>query len=50
VTTYTAKLRNDVKFSDGEPRTADDVIFSYYCIWTPPTKGSTRSISMDIIA
>lgn len=27
--TYTAKLREDVKWSDGEPFTADDVVFTY---------------------
>lgn len=27
--TYTAKLRQDVKWSDGEPFTADDVVFTY---------------------
>ena len=28
ITTYTAKLREDIKFSDGTPMTADDVIFN----------------------
>ena len=27
--TYTAKLKNNVKWSDGEPFTADDVVFTY---------------------
>lgn len=27
--TYTAKLRHDVKWSDGQPFTADDVVFTY---------------------
>lgn len=27
--TYTAKLKKDVKWSDGEPFTADDVVFTY---------------------
>ena len=27
--TYTFKLRDDVKWSDGEPFTADDVVFTY---------------------
>lgn len=49
VTTYTAKLRNDVKFSDGEPLTADDVIFSYYVVLDPAYVGSNTLNSMDII-
>lgn len=31
-TTYTIKIRDDVKFSDGEPLTIDDVIFSMYVL------------------
>ena len=30
-TVYDIKLRDDVKFSDGEPLTADDLIFTYIC-------------------
>jgi len=29
-TVYNFKLRDDVTFSDGEPLTADDLIFTYY--------------------
>ena len=32
-TVYDIKLRDDVKFSDGEPLTADDLIFTYICIF-----------------
>ena len=38
-TVYTAKLRNDVKFSDGEPLTADDLIFTYYVLLDPSYVG-----------
>lgn len=31
-TTYTIKIRDDVKFSDGEPLTIDDVIFTMYAL------------------
>lgn len=31
-TTYTIKIRDDVKFSDGEPLTIDDVIFTLYAL------------------
>ena len=34
-TKYTAKLRDDMKFSDGEPVTADDIIFTYYTFLDP---------------
>ena len=30
-TVYDIKLRDDVKFSDGEPLTADDLIFTLLC-------------------
>ena len=30
-TVYDIKLRDDVTFSDGEPLTADDLIFTYIC-------------------
>lgn len=35
----TWKLRQDVKWSDGEPLTADDVIFTYEAIVNPETGG-----------
>jgi peptide/nickel transport system substrate-binding protein len=44
ITTYTVKLREDLKFSDGEPVTADDVIFSYY-VYLDPSYVGTRLLS-----
>ena len=49
VTTYTAKLREDLKFSDGEPVTADDVIFTYYAYIDPSYTGPTSLSSYPII-
>ncbi len=49
ITTYTAKLRDDLKFSDGEPVTADDVIFTYYVFIDPSYTGSTSLSSYPII-
>jgi len=47
-TVYTAKLRNDVKFSDGEPMTADDLIFTYYVLLDPSYVGASTLNSYDI--
>ena len=49
VTTYTAKLRDDLKFSDGEPLTADDVIFTYYVYLDPSYIGSSTLNSYAIV-
>ena len=49
ITTYTAKLREDIKFSDGTPMTADDVIFNYYVYLDPAYTGSTTLSSYDIL-
>ncbi len=49
VTTYTAKLRDDMKFSDGEPVTADDLIFTYYVYLDTAYVGSTTLNTYDII-
>lgn len=49
ITAYTAKLRNDIKFSDGVPMTADDLIFSYYVFLDPSYVGSTTLNSYKII-
>ena len=49
ITTYTAKLREDIKFSDGTPMTADDVIFNYYVYLDPSYTGSIPLSSYDIL-
>ena len=48
-TKYTAKIRVGMKFSDGMPVTADDLIFSYYTFLDPSYVGSTTLGSYDII-
>ncbi|MEN8240804.1 MAG: ABC transporter substrate-binding protein [Chloroflexota bacterium] len=48
-TKYTARLRVGMKFSDGEPVTIDDLIFSYYTFLDPTYTGSTTLGSYDII-
>jgi peptide/nickel transport system substrate-binding protein len=48
-TIYTIKLRNDLKFSDGQPVTIDDVIFSMYVIIDPYYTGSSTLGSIDIV-
>ena len=49
ITTYTTKIREDLKFSDGEPVTADDIIFTYYVYLDPSYTGSTTLSSYDIV-
>lgn len=49
ITTYTAKIRDDLKFSDGEPVTADDIIFTYYVLLDPAYVGSTTLNSINIL-
>jgi len=49
ITTYGYKMREDLKFSDGEPVTIDDVIFTYYVYLDPSYNGSTSLKSYDII-
>lgn len=49
ITTYTVKMRDDIKFSDGEPATADDMLFTYYVYLDPDYVGSTTLGSYDII-
>lgn len=46
--TYDFKLRDDVTFSDGEPLTADDVIFTYYVFCDPSYDGSSTLSSLPI--
>jgi peptide/nickel transport system substrate-binding protein len=41
--TITYKLRQDVKWSDGEPLTADDYVFSYQMIMSDKNKVQSRS-------
>lgn len=49
VTTYNLKIRDDIKFSDGKPMTADDIIFTYYVLADPSYTGSSTLYSYDII-
>lgn len=48
-TKYTARLRVGMKFSDGTPVTADDIIFTYYTFLDPSYVGSTTLGSYDIV-
>lgn len=45
---YDFTLRDDIKFSDGEPMTADDVIFSMYVFLDPSYDGSASTYSLPI--
>ncbi len=47
--TYDFELRDDIVFSDGEPLTADDVIFSMYVYSDPNYAGSTTFSSLPIV-
>lgn len=47
-TVYNFKLREDVKFSDGKPLTADDVIFSLYVLLDPSYDGFETMNTMPI--
>jgi len=49
ITTYTWTIRDDVKFSDGELLTADDIIFSYYVLSDPSYDGPSTLYSIPII-
>lgn len=46
---YDFTLRDDVKFSDGEPLTADDAIFSYYVYCDPSYDGPGTTGSLPIV-
>lgn len=48
-TKYTARLRVGMKFSDGTPVTADDLIFTYYTLLDPSYIGSTTLSSYNIV-
>ncbi|MFI8823402.1 ABC transporter substrate-binding protein [Streptomyces sp. NPDC053431] len=41
--TYTYKLRHGVKFSDGQPFTAEDVVFTYRTVLDPRTNNASRT-------
>lgn len=45
---YDFTLRTDVKFSDGEPLTVDDVIFSMYVLSDPTYDGSSTLFAVPI--
>lgn len=45
---YDFTLRTDVKFSDGEPLTVDDVIFSMYVLADPTYDGSSTLFAVPI--
>ena len=46
---YTLKIRDDIKFSDGTPADIDDVIFGLYVYFDPAYDGSTTLSSYPII-
>ena len=46
---YDFKLRDDIKFSDGEPVTIDDVIFSMYVLADPTYDGSSSFFAQPIL-
>ncbi len=46
---YDFKLREDLKFSDGEPLTVDDVIFSLYVLCDPTYDGSSSLFAQPIL-
>jgi len=48
-TVYTWKLREDLKFSDGHPLTADDLIFTYYTLLDPKYDGPLKLYTVDIV-
>lgn len=45
---YDFKLRDDLTFSDGEPVTADDIIFSFYVFCDPTYDGGASVYSLPI--
>ncbi len=47
-TTYTFDLRDGVKWHDGKPFTADDVVFTYQSILDEGAKATTYSLYKDI--
>lgn len=49
ITTYRAKIRDDMVFSDGHPVDIDDLIFTYYVYLDPSYTGSDTLYSYDIV-
>ncbi len=49
ITTYSIKIRDDVKFSDGHVMDADDIIFSYYVLTDSSYDGSSTLYSVPIL-
>ncbi|MCI8590362.1 MAG: ABC transporter substrate-binding protein [Clostridiales bacterium] len=47
--TYAFTLRDDIVFSDGEPLTADDVIFTMYVLADPAYDGTIGFASLPIV-
>ena len=47
--TYDIKIRDDVKFSDGEPLTIDDVIFTMYVDSDPTFDGPSTFSSLPVV-
>ncbi len=45
---YDYTIRDDIKFSDGEPMTIDDVIFSYYVYLDPSYDGTSSVYALPI--
>ena len=45
---YTIHIRDDQKFSDGEPMTIDDYIFSFYVLADPTYDGSSTIYALPI--
>ena len=46
---YDFELRDDITFSDGEPLTVDDVIFSMYVLSDPTYDGSSTFFALPIV-
>ena len=46
--TFTFKLRPNLKFSDGSPLTADDVVFTYGLMYLPETKDFVSRYRSDL--
>ncbi|MBP7176480.1 MAG: ABC transporter substrate-binding protein [Thermoclostridium sp.] len=49
ITTYSIKIRDDIKFSDGHVMDADDIIFSWYVLSDPAYRGDSPFNTCEII-